>query len=66
VSCSDEHCITCGDQGIPMRVASVSDPGEATCLDRDEQEHTVITELVEPVNPGDEVLVHAGVAIGRI
>ena len=66
MSCAEEHCITCGDQGIPMRVARVSDPGEATCLDPDEQEHTEATDLVGPVTPGDAVLVHAGVAIGRI
>jgi hypothetical protein len=67
VSCEDERCITCGDLGIPMRVRHRGERrGEATCVDRADEEHLVITELVEPVAAGDELLVHAGVAIGRL
>ena len=66
LDCSvQEHCITCGDVGIPMRVSEPTQRGEATCVDAEQQRHRVITELVEPVAPGDGVLVHAGVAIGR-
>ncbi len=55
-------CITCGDQGIPMRVVSVSAAG-AVCVDREGERHEIAVDLVEPVAPGDPVLVHAGVAI---
>jgi hydrogenase maturation factor len=56
-------CITCGDQAVLMRVVSVSEAG-AVCLDEGGARHEgVAVDLVEPVAPGDEVLVHAGVAI---
>lgn len=46
-----------------MRVASVS-PDGAVCIEEDGTLHEgVAVELVEPVSPGDQVLVHAGVAI---
>ena len=58
-----EHCITCSDAGVPMRVLRVSDEG-AVCVDEDGIRHEgVAVELVEPVAAGDQILVHAGVAI---
>jgi len=46
-----------------MRVLSVSEEG-AACLDEAGVRHEgVAVELVAPVEPGDRVLVHAGVAI---
>ncbi|MGN6169084.1 MAG: HypC/HybG/HupF family hydrogenase formation chaperone [Solirubrobacteraceae bacterium] len=61
--CGD-RCITCSDEGVPMRVVSLSDEG-AVCVDDDGSSHErVAVELVEPVAPGDRILVHAGVAIG--
>ena len=59
-------CITCGDEAIPMEVLRVdAERGLALCADPDAAESTVETALVEPVAPGDRVLVHAGTAIGR-
>jgi hydrogenase maturation factor len=59
-------CITCGDEAIPMEVLSVdSERGLALCADGDAARSTVETALVEPVRPGDRLLVHAGTAIGR-
>jgi hydrogenase maturation factor len=64
VSCGAEHCITCGDDGVPMRVLRLDGArGLALCEDGGGERHTVETELVAPVAPGDEVLVHAGVAL---
>jgi hydrogenase assembly chaperone HypC/HupF len=64
-SAADGRCITCGDEGIPMRVAEVD--GElAVCRDENEERHEVAVDLVGPVTTGDRVLVHAGVAIGRL
>ncbi|HEX4304896.1 MAG TPA: HypC/HybG/HupF family hydrogenase formation chaperone [Solirubrobacterales bacterium] len=59
-------CITCGDEAIPMEVLRV-DParGLALCATATAAESTVETALVEPVAPGDRLLVHAGTAIGR-
>ena len=58
------HCITCGDDGVPMRVVRLdATRGLALCEDDGGARHTVETELVAPVAPGDELLVHAGVAL---
>lgn len=45
-----------------MRVLSVGEAG-ALCEDSDGAKHEVAVDLVAPVSAGDEVLVHAGVAI---
>jgi hydrogenase maturation factor len=59
-------CITCGDEAIPMEVLNVdTERGLALCVDGDAARSTVETALVEPVRPGDRLLVHAGTAIGR-
>jgi hydrogenase maturation factor len=64
VSCDAGHCITCGDDGVAMRVLRLDDErGLALCADGQGAHHTVETALVAPVNPGDELLVHAGVAL---
>jgi hydrogenase maturation factor len=64
VSCDSDHCITCGDDGVPMRVLRLDgERGLALCADGQGAHHTVETALVEPVSPGDELLVHAGVAL---
>ena len=62
-SCDEERCITCGDEGIPMRVEK-SDRQSAICVDQQGARHEVAVDLVGPLTPGDRVLVHAGVAIG--
>ncbi len=56
-----DHCITCSDDGAPMRVLRVKDD-LALCEDADGAHHTVEVALVDAA-PGDEVLVHAGVAL---
>jgi hydrogenase assembly chaperone HypC/HupF len=64
VSCDANHCITCGDDGVPMTVVRV-DPDRllALCEDDDGARSSVEIALVEPVAPGDVLLVHAGTAI---
>ena len=63
--CDSGHCITCGDEGIPMRVIELHDE-IAICADEDRARHRIATDLVAPVAIGDEVLVHAGVAIAHL
>jgi hydrogenase maturation factor len=60
--CGDGHCVTCSDEGVPMRVVEVRDGGLAVC----DGEVEVMTDLVGAVSAGDDVLVHAGVAIARL
>jgi hydrogenase maturation factor len=65
--CGAEHCITCGDDGLPMTVVRV-DPrrGLALCAGEDGARSQVETALVEPVTVGDLLLVHAGTAIAPL
>ena len=64
--CGD-HCITCSDEGIPMQVERVDETrGLALCLAADGTKSTVEIALVEPVGPGDRLLVHAGVALTEL
>ena len=65
--CEVHHgCITCGDEAVPMRVERIDgDRGLALCEDAEGRRSSVEIALVEPVAPGDELLVHAGTAIGR-
>ena len=61
MSCDETHCVTCSDEGVEMRVLEPGEDGLAVC-----EGGEVMTELVGPVEPGDVVLVHAGVAIARV
>jgi len=61
------HCITCGDDGVPMTVMRVDeDRGLALCEDEAGARSSIETALVEPVAPGDSLLVHAGTALVRL
>jgi len=65
--CTDEICITCSDEGRLGEVISPSDPGGDGALVRTSAgEERVNTLLVDPVVPGDLILVHAGAAITRL
>jgi hydrogenase maturation factor len=61
----DAHCITCSDEGIEMTVVAMTQCG-AQCRDPDGIDQRVEVELVEPVEIGDRLLVHAGVAIANL
>jgi hydrogenase expression/formation protein HypC len=66
-ACRDDHCITCGDEGIAMRVVEVDAArGAAVCLDPGGVRTEVDVALVDPVAPGDELLAHAGVALALL
>ena len=66
-ACGSHHCITCGDDGDPMTVVGVdSERGLALCVDAEGARASVETALVEPVSPGERLLVHAGTAIARL
>ena len=57
-------CITCGDVAVRMRVVRTGDDGLASCVTEDGETAQVELALVD-AGPGDEVLVHACVAIQR-
>jgi hypothetical protein len=60
-------CITCGDVAVEMTVLRV-DPGRrlALCCSASGEKEAVEIELVGPVAPGEELLVHAGTALQRL
>ncbi|GAB2998876.1 HypC/HybG/HupF family hydrogenase formation chaperone [Mycobacterium bourgelatii] len=63
--CAGETCVTCSDEGRLGEVVTASTEGLAKV--RTAQGVTdVATTLVDPVAPGDLVLVHAGTAISRV
>ena len=67
MTCGSEHCITCGDDGVPMSIVAIDrERGLALCEDGEGARHTVETALVDPVAPGQGLLVHAGTAIARL
>lgn len=60
-----DSCITCGDIALELVVLTV-DGDESQCRTADGVIEMVATELVQPIAPGDRVLVHAGVAITKL
>ena len=65
--CTLEHdgCITCSDAGIPVRVVWV-EGDDALCEDAAGSRAGIAIELVAPVEVGEVLLTHGGVAIGRV
>ena len=65
--CTLNHdgCVTCSDAGIPVRVISV-EGDDALCEDAAGSRAWIAVELVMPVQPGEVLLTHGEVAIGRV
>lgn len=60
------HCITCGDDGVPMRVLRIDAArGLALCEDG-RGEHSAVEIALVDAAPGDTLLVHAGTALVRL
>jgi hypothetical protein len=62
MSCDPYHCVTCSDEGLPLRVVEVRNDGTALC----EGGVEVLTDLVGRVVENQTLLVHAGVALARL
>jgi hypothetical protein len=60
--CTDEVCITCSDEGRLAEVVSVE--GDEAVVRTPAGQERIDVSLVDPPQPGDLVLVHAGFAIG--
>ena len=65
--CTLDHdgCVVCSDAGIPVRVLSV-EGDDALCADAEGNRAQIAVELVAPVQTGEVLLTHGGVAIGRM
>ena len=66
-NCTLDHdgCVTCSDAGIPVRVVSLRGY-DALCEDGVGNRAEIAVELVAPVQVGEVLLTHGGVAIGRV
>ena len=66
-SCTLDHdgCITCSDAGIPVRAISI-EGDDALCEDAAGTRTRIAIELVSPVQAGEILLTHGGVAIGKV
>ena len=66
-NCTLDHdgCVVCSDAGIPVRVISI-EGDDAMCEDAAGNQTEIAIELVAPVQIGEVLLTHGGVAIGRV
>jgi hydrogenase maturation factor len=65
--CGGGHCITCGDEALPLTVLRVDETrGLALCEAEAGAHESVEIALVAPVAPGEVLLVHAGTAIANL
>ncbi len=67
VACTLDHdgCVVCSDAGIPLRVVAL-EGDDAVCEDAAGNRAQIAVELVAPVQVGDVLLTHGGVAISRV
>lgn len=64
-NCAGDHCVTCSDEAVPVRILRVGDDGLAEVDAGDGRVEQVSVALVDAV-AGDTVLVHAKEAIGVV
>jgi hydrogenase expression/formation protein HypC len=66
-NCTLDHdgCVVCSDAGIPVRVISI-EGDDALCEDSAGNQTEIAIELVAPVQIGEVLLTHGGVAIGKV
>ena len=66
-NCTLDHdgCVVCSDAGIPVRVLSI-EGDDALCEDSAGNQIEIAIELVASVQIGEVLLIHGGVAIGKV
>jgi len=57
------ECLTCGDVAVVATVVEVQ--GDTAVVEVDGSREEVGVELVAPVEPGERLVCHAGIAIAR-
>ena len=63
--CDHEVCLTCGDVAVEMKVVRI-DGDLAVCEDAEGDVRSVEVALLDAVDEGDTLLVHADVALVRV
>lgn len=66
VCSDDQHCITCSDEAIEVRVVAVDLRTLLATVEVQGQIAHVDVSFVDTVTPHDRLLVHGGVAIARL
>jgi hydrogenase assembly chaperone HypC/HupF len=61
--CTEEHCLTCSDAMLPVRVLSLHKETGMALVEFEGQQEEIDVSLVEQVAPGTFLLVHGGVAL---
>jgi hydrogenase maturation factor len=61
---SRNTCLTCGDVAVEARVVAVT--GDTALVELEGAREQVGIELVSPVEPGDVLLCHAGIALRKV
>jgi len=64
MSLDPERCLTCSDEAVAATVVRVE--GANATVEADGRRERVGIELVEPVEPGDVLLCHAGIALEKL
>jgi hydrogenase expression/formation protein HypC len=66
-NCTLDHdgCVVCSDTGIPVRILSI-EGDDALCEDVAGNQTEIAVELVAPVQIGEILLTHGGVAIAKV
>jgi hydrogenase maturation factor len=65
-TCGSTHCITCGDDGVPMRVLRVDEQRGLALCEGEDGAHTSVEVALVDADVGDTLLVHAGTALLRL
>ena len=66
MTCDERHCITCRDDGVPMRVLLVDDDRALALCEGDDGSHQSVEVALVDAGVGDTLLVHAGTALMRM
>ena len=61
--CTDDHCLTCSDEMLSVRVVSIEKQTRLALVEIEGKQEEVDISLIEQVAPGDILLVHGGVAL---
>jgi hypothetical protein len=60
------HCVTCSDEALPVSVLCIDKEARLALVSVKDTTEEIDISLVEDVAPGDMLLAHGGVAIGRL
>lgn len=59
-------CVTCGDEALPAVVLEIDEAALTATVEVSGQTSEIDISLVEEVTVGETVLVHGGVALGKL